>query len=174
MALGFGGTAQNETAIHWELSPAGRFEILITGPELQVSAFLITLDRSSGGLINPQRPLLELIADINAATPDPVPTAVVNSVTSMRVPTNLLDLTPITTRDIEFQEEPFFAVGPKGNVTSFSQQSYTHPSIYATQGTVEDFIFIRCISFYSRLMERQSHWKSSSTTTRSLLSTDPA
>ena len=142
VALGFNGTAKSEMASHWELSPAGRFEIIITGPGINVAdATLWTRNRSGNQFVSsPRRPLLRLIPDVNANTPDPVPTTVVNSVTSMRVPTNLLDLTPITTRDIEFQEEPFFAIGPKGNVTAFSQQSYTHPSIYATQGTVEDWI----------------------------------
>lgn len=62
-ALGFNGTAKNETGTHWELSPAGRFETEITAPSLNVTkAILWTRDRSFNHFLsNFRRPLLELI-----------------------------------------------------------------------------------------------------------------
>ena len=144
IALGFGGTAKNETATHWELSPAGRFEIVVTGPDINVkNAGLWTRNRSGNQFVSsPRRPLLTLIPDVNAITPDPVPSTVVNSVTSMRVPNNLLDLTPAATRTIEFAENlfitpNFLAVGPSDQLIPFAQQ--VSPAIVATQGTVEDW-----------------------------------
>ena len=146
VALGFNNTAKTEMGTHWELSPSGRFEILITAPDIDVSdAFLWTLDRSSGGLINAARPVLQLIPDINAVTPAPMPPTVINTVTTMRVPTNLLARTPAHHRIIDFFEgtapdgTALFMATPRDQPhIPFAEQAYSN--INATQGTVEDWI----------------------------------
>ena len=145
VALGFNGTAKTESGTHWELSPSSRFEIVITAPLIGAQkAYLWTLDRSDG-LSNPARPVLQLIPDINAPTPAPVPATPINNITSMRVPTNLLAKTPAVHRIIDFAES-FASDGslvvtatPRDQPTiPFYEQTYSN--INATQGTVEDWI----------------------------------
>ena len=145
VALGFNNTAETEMGTHWELSPSSRIEILIAAPDVGVSsAFLWTLDRSDL-LSNPARPLLQLIPDVNAVTPAPMPSTVVNNVTTVRIPTNLLEEVPVAHRIIDFFEgtapdgTALFMATPRDQPhIPFAEQAYSN--INATQGTVEDWI----------------------------------
>ena len=142
IALGFNNTAKSESGTHWELSPSGRIEILITAPPLSVSSALLwTLDRSDL-FSNPKRPLLELIPDINAPTPAPVPTTAEVQKNPMRVPTNLLAQVPVISRIVDFEEDissGILLLTPRGQPKlEFKDQHYSN--VNATQGTVEDWI----------------------------------
>ena len=141
VALGQGATAEMLTQTQWLLSPAGRIELIITGPVIGMTGDLYTADMTAANLLpSPERPLLHVIADINAPTPNKLAPA--PATTELRYPEDLLKLTPAASRQLEFSEDGgMFTITPVGQPRLIFQDQ-TYPSINATQGTVEDWTLI--------------------------------
>lgn len=138
------GSHQNATVVnstHWRVPVGGRIEFIVEGPSQGVPAQLLTLSTTDPGQFgSPGRPLLTIVADVNAATPSVIIPMPSSSTPLPRLPQDVLLLTPVATRNLDFVIQDtglYLTVRGQPNIPYLNQ---SWPMVNATQGTVEDWI----------------------------------
>jgi FtsP/CotA-like multicopper oxidase with cupredoxin domain len=132
------------TQTHLLMPPAGRAEIIVTGPgpEVKVASFTTAkVDTGPGGDPDPARPLFNIVQTENGSSSRDVTTVPASSgpPPPQRFP-DLAKATPATNRKLYFSEdEQFFYITVDGQ-TPRPYSMDAPPAITTTQGSTEDWV----------------------------------
>ncbi|HEY0197054.1 MAG TPA: multicopper oxidase domain-containing protein [Rhodanobacter sp.] len=136
---------------HVILAPGSRAEFVVTGPPIGVPALFVTktVDTGPGGENDPNRPLVQVVADKDAPEPS---SRLASSPTPL--PSSALlwlgDVNPVRVRRLYFSEKSTdpkhpdnaneFYLTEEGKIPTRFDPASSTPNIVAQQGTVEDWI----------------------------------